>query len=183
MPAASRSRASLAETWRVLNAEQRTAGVGAVLLAVSTLGPFSWVEAAVIVVALAVLLLLKKRADGAAFHLPFGDGTMIAAAGAWAAILVLTRLFDRSLGQELLALLCAGIIVVAGLSERAKRPPDDVATEPLGGREPASGDRVEPRSPVPSEAPSEAATQPLREPPPAGELARGDRPPAERRRP
>jgi hypothetical protein len=182
MPAVSRSRASLAETWRALNAEQRTAGVGAVLLAVSTLGPFSWVEAAVIVVALAVLLLLRKRADGAAFHLPFGDGTMIAAAGVWAAILVLTRLFDRSLGQELLALLCAAIIVVAGLSERAKRPPDDVATEPLTGREPPSEVPAERPTATPAQ-PSEAATQPLREPPPAGELARGDRPPAERRRP
>jgi hypothetical protein len=30
-------------TWRLLGPEQRVAAVGAVLLAVSTLGPFSWV--------------------------------------------------------------------------------------------------------------------------------------------
>jgi hypothetical protein len=199
MPAASRYRASLVETWRALNTEQRTAGVGAVLLAVSTLGPFSWVEAAVVVVALAILFLLKKRADGAAFHLPFGDGTMIAAAGVWAAILVLTRLFDRSLGQELLALLCAAIIVVAGLSERANRPPDDVPTEPLGTRESpagASGERsaeagsqrpleapADRPARAPAQPPAQAPAEPRHGPPPPGDLTRGDRPPAERRRP
>jgi len=73
-----------------------------------------------------VLLLVRKRAERRAFHLPFGDGPVIAAAGAWCAALVLIRIFDRPLGQGLLALGCAGILVVAGIRERAIRPPDDI---------------------------------------------------------
>ena len=116
----------LRAVWRLLGFEQRLAAVGSILLIVSTFGPFTWVEAAEIITALGVLLLLKRRADGYQFHLPFGDGTAIAAAGAWAILLILVRLFDRSLGQNLLALACAGLILVAGLRERAKRPMDDV---------------------------------------------------------
>jgi hypothetical protein len=37
--------ADLIRTFRLLNAEQRAAAVGAILLAVSTFGPFSFVEA------------------------------------------------------------------------------------------------------------------------------------------
>ena len=115
--------ADLIRTFRLLNSEQRTAAVGALLLAVSTFGPFSFVEAAEILIALGVLALLRARALGKRFHLPFGDGTVIAGAGAWAAALIVVRLFDRPLGQNLLALACAAILVFAGLRERAKRPP------------------------------------------------------------
>lgn len=120
------SRSRVIRTWRALGAEQRAAGVAAVLLAVSTLGPFSWVEAAILLVAAAILLLLEKRAEGRAFHLPFGDGTVIAAAGGWCALLILIRLFDRPAGQGLLALACSALLVVAGVRERARRPADDL---------------------------------------------------------
>ena len=113
-------------TIRRLNFEQRVAGIGAVLLIVSTFGPFSFVEAAIVLIGLAVLFLLRRRAEGREFHIPFGDGTVIAAAGAWAAVLILIRIFDRPLGQALLALVCAAILVVAGIAERRKRPPDDL---------------------------------------------------------
>src|SRR4051794_12380642 len=113
-------------TWRRLNFEQRVAGVAALLLIVSTFGPFSFVEAAIVVTGLAVLLLLRKRAEGREFHIPFGDGTVIAAAGAWSGVLIVIRLFDRPLGQNLLALVCAALLVIAGLAERRKRPPDDL---------------------------------------------------------
>jgi hypothetical protein len=151
----------LLRAWRVLGFEQRLAAVGALLLIVSTFGPFTWVEAAEVVTALGVLLLLKRRADGYQFHLPFGDGTAVAGAGAWAILLILVRLFDRPLGQNLLALACAALIVIAGLRERAKRPMDDLpaktiriprdadvtdlipsdvmATEPLPGRRKTRG--------------------------------------------
>jgi hypothetical protein len=122
------------ETWRRLNLEQRAAWVGSLLLIVSTIGPFSFVEAAIIVIALAVLWLLRKRAEGREFHIPFGDGTMIAVAGVWSGVLILIRLFDRPVGQGLLALACAAILVLAGLRERAKRPMDDLPTEKLRRR-------------------------------------------------
>jgi len=121
-----RSPAATRRTWRLLGPEQRAAAAGAALLAVSTLGPFSWVEGAELTVALGVLYLLKKRADRAAFHLPFGDGIVVAAAGAWVALLILVRFPSRSLGQGLLALGCAALLVAAGLRERAKRPADDL---------------------------------------------------------
>src|SRR4051812_49466451 len=116
------------ETWRRLNFEQRVAGVGALLLVVSTFGPFSFVEAAIVLIGLSVLFLLRKRAENREFHVPFGDGTVIAAAGAWAALLIVIRLFNRPLGQGLLALVCAALLILAGLSERRKRPADDLAT-------------------------------------------------------
>src|SRR3954468_11434426 len=111
----------LRQAWRVLGFEQRLAAVGSVLLIVSTFGPFSFVEVAEILTALGVLLLLKRRADGYQFHLPFGDGTVIAAAGAWCGVLILIRLFDRPLGQNLLALACAVVVFAAGGRERWKR--------------------------------------------------------------
>ena len=115
--------------FRVLNTEQRAAAVGALLLVASTFGPFSFVEAAEILLALGVLALLFARAEGKRFHLPFGDGTAVAAAGTWAGLLIVVRLFDRSLGQNLLALACAAILFVAGARERAKRPADDLPPE------------------------------------------------------
>ena len=155
--------AELIKAFRLLNAEQKAAAVGALLLAVSTFGPFSFVEAAEILVALGVLALLRARALGKRFHLPFGDGTVIAAAGIWAGALIVVRLFDRPLGQNLLALACAAILVAAGVRERAKRPPDDIppehATPPLRRREPARRPRSEAQTVV-----LEEETEPL--PPP-----------------
>jgi hypothetical protein len=116
----------IAGTWRKLNFEQRVAAVGALLLVISTFGPFSFVEAAIVLIGVAVLFLLRKRAENREFHVPFGDGTVIAAAGAWSALLILIRIFDRPLGQGLLALVCAAVLILAGLSERRKRPPDDL---------------------------------------------------------
>ena len=115
-----------AGAWRRLNFEQRLAAVASVLLIVSTLGPFSFVEAAIVLTGVAVLFLLRKRAEGKLFHVPFGDGSVIAAAGAWSGLLIFVRLFDRPLGQGLLALVCAAILLFAGMLERAKHPPDDL---------------------------------------------------------
>ena len=118
-----------ARAFRLLNLEQRVAAVAALLLVVSTFGPFSFVEAAEILLAVGVLALLFARAEGRHFHLPFGDGTAVAAAGVWAGLLIVVRLFDRPLGQNLLALACAAILFLAGARERAKRPADDLPPE------------------------------------------------------
>ena len=137
-----RAQRGVARAWRGLSFEQRVAGVGALLLIVSTFGPFSFVEAAEVLVALAVIALLRARGLGGRFQLPFGDGMVIAAAGAWAGLLIAIRVFDRPLGLNLLALACAAILVIAGLGERAKRPPPELGTEtwdlgPDGGASPA----------------------------------------------
>jgi len=129
---------SLVETWRRLNTEQRVAAIAAVLLIVSTFGPFSFVEAAIVLTGVSVLYLLKARADRRQFHLPSGDGTVILAAGLWSAVLIVVRMFDRPFGLSALALACAAILAAAGLRERTKRPADDVA----------------PRRPPPDEGPT-----------------------------
>ena len=118
--------AEVAATWRALNLEQRVAGIAATLVIVSTLGPFSFVEAAEILAAGAVLVLLRMRAQRREFHLPLGDGTAIAVAGAWCALLIATRMFDRPPGQTALALLCALVLGGAGVREHAKRAADDL---------------------------------------------------------
>jgi hypothetical protein len=153
--------AEIVRTFRLLGFEQRVAAVGAVLLAISTFGPFSFVELAEILIAAGVLALLRARALGKQFHLPFGDGTVIAAAGAWAAVLIVVRLFDRPLGQNLLALVCAALLVFAGVLERAKRPPDDLPEQPPPPRRPRPPAS---RPPAPRPPADEAATEPL--PPP-----------------
>jgi hypothetical protein len=154
-------RLGLAEAWHRLNFEQRAAAVGALLLIVSTFGPFSFVEAAIVLVAAAVLLLLYRRAQGRGFHVPFGDGVMIAAAGTWAGFLIVVRLFDRPLGQNLLALVCAAILMVAGLRERAKHPADDLP--PGHVPPPADDDDVEWTEPLPDRSAYRDETLPLRE--------------------
>jgi hypothetical protein len=151
--------------------------VGAFLLVISTLGPFTFVEAAIVLVGASVLLLLRRRAQGREFHVPFGDGAVIAAAGTWAGFLIVVRMFDRPLGQGLLALVCAAILMIAGLSERAKRPADDLPQRRR--REVVEGEDVEWTEPVPDRSAHRDATLPLREvdhlrpakvlPPPPGE--------------
>ncbi len=127
LPASTAARVrGLPKVVHALGFEQRVAGAAALLLVASTLGPFSWIEAAVILVALAVIGLLHARGEGRAFHLPYGDGAAIAVAGVWTGVLILSRLFDRPAGQGLLALACAALLVLAGTREHARRPPDDI---------------------------------------------------------
>ena len=158
--------AELVRRWlragRLLNFEQRVAAVAALLLVVSTFGPFSFVEVGELLLAGGVLALLLARAEGKRFHLPFGDGTVIAAAGLWAGALIVARLFERPLGQNLLALACAAILFLAGARERAKHPADDVP-EDAPGDEPPIRERRPPRRPG-AAAEADATTEPL--PPP-----------------
>ncbi len=58
-------------------------------------GAFSFVEAAVLLVAAGVLTLLFQRAEGRAFHLPGGDGGVIFGAGLWTCLLIIWRIFDK----------------------------------------------------------------------------------------
>src|SRR3954454_4382187 len=59
---------------------------------------FSFVEAAILLVAVGVLVLLFARGERRAFHLPGGDGLVIMVAGAWVALLVFYRLIDNKNG-------------------------------------------------------------------------------------
>jgi hypothetical protein len=159
-----------ARAFRLLNLEQKAAAVGALLLIASTFGPFSFVEAAEILIALGVLALLGARAEGKRFHLPFGDGTAIAGAGIWAGLLIVVRLFDRSLGQNLLALACAAILFLAGARERAKRPADDLPPKLATPAEPEPDRERPPRASRPERRASRAAVEEETEPLPPPEF-------------
>jgi hypothetical protein len=173
----------VAATWRLLSPEQRVAAVAALLLIVSTFGPFSFVEGAIVLVAVSVLALVWNRAGGRDFHLPFGDGAVLAAAGAWCAVLILVRVLDRPLGQNLLALGCALLLFLAGASQRAKRPADDTPItrelhrrrERGRGRARAGARAREPRPDWPTTPLGDPTTRPLPDDPPELRVPEGGR--------
>jgi hypothetical protein len=93
---------------------------------------FSFVEAAVLLVAVAVLYLLFARGERRSFQLPGGDGSVVFAAGVWTALLLVLRLFDKpgitshgvaaNVGIQwgiFFALAAAGLLVAAGSRMRA----------------------------------------------------------------
>jgi hypothetical protein len=180
--------ARLMRDWRALDPEQRLAGGAAVALFVTMLLPwyqqnavvnaprttplqsrnlnafavFSFVEAAVLLVAVAVAYLLYARAEGREFHLPGSDGAVVMAAGLWAALLLVIRLFDKpgitshgiaaNVGVQwgiFFALAAAGLMAYAGSRMRAMRRPEPPV------------ERVRPRHPPqpPATAPPRSATR------------------------
>ncbi len=189
----------LVAAWRNLAHEQRLVVVAAVVLLASMLLPwysldafasvrgvlakttsakpaitvFSFVEAAIFLVAVGVTLLVLARGDRRAFHLPGGDGTIVTAAGAWATFLIFYRFVDKPGADQggpvrleyglswgiFFGLIAALALVAAGLRLRAAHV-------------------VEPALPgdvAPSDGPVPAAT---RAPAATGRAARGDREPA-----
>jgi hypothetical protein len=119
----------------------------------TALQAFTWVEAAILLVALGVLALLFARAERRPFHLPGGDGAVVTGAGAWVILLVIWRLFDKpTLGTGVtvklhwgifVALIPAAVLCVAGQRMRAAHRPEP----PLPGEEPEPGRRRR-RAPV-----------------------------------
>ena len=154
----------------------------------SAFGVFSFVEAAVLLVAAGVLYLVWARSQRKAFHLPGGDGTVIMAAGAWALLLLVWRLFDKPDVDDRAPTVGIqwGIFVALarrrradrGRRARARRPPARAA-EPGGRRRRlgAPGARAERRAPTRRPREATAVTEVLREPPGlGGRAARGARP-------
>ena len=99
----------------------------------SAFAEFSFVEAAVLLVALGVLYLVWARSQRKAFHLPGGDGTVIMLAGGWACLLIVWRLFDTPESHDtefglqwgiFVALGVAGALTAAGARVRAAHRPE-----------------------------------------------------------
>jgi hypothetical protein len=164
----------LLHDWSVLGRDQRLAAIAAVLLFATMLLPwyqqnavvsaaksqplvsrnlnafavFSFVEAAVLLVAIAVLVLLYQRAEGRRFQLPGGDGAVVFAAGIWTALLLVLRLFDKpgiahngvaaNVGVQwgiFFALAAAGLLAYAGSRMRGhRRPPPPLLREDARAR-------------------------------------------------
>ena len=119
---------------------------------VSAFGVFSFVEAAVLLVAAAVMFLIWARSERKGFHLPGGDGTAIMLAGGWAVLLLVWRLFDKPNAANAsedyglqwgiaFALAAAGALLAMGLRVRAvdrPEPPNPVADEERAATAPAA---------------------------------------------
>ena len=160
--------------WRGLDGDQRLAGLAALALLVTlflpwyqatvvedgktttptftAFGVFSFVEAAVFLVAIGVFVLLFARGERKGFHLPGGDGTVIFVAGLWGAVLLLWRVFDRPDIERasadgitwglFFAFLAAGALAAVGWKIRAAHRPEP----PLvvdGDRQPDYGHRAD----------------------------------------
>jgi hypothetical protein len=205
----------LVRAWDALDRDRRLAAIAALLLFVTMLLPwyqqnavvsaaktqplvsrnlnafavFSFVEAAVLLVAVAVLLLLYKRADGRTFHLPGGDGTVVFAAGIWTALLLVLRLFDKpgiahngvaaNIGIQwgiFFALGAAGLLAYAGSRMRgAQRPEPPLLRDPHDPR-PARG--THPREPRPDEDATVITPRPAQATRPDRAARTADTPPA-----
>jgi hypothetical protein len=151
----------LGHAWRVMTPEQRLAVAASLALLltmffpwyglqslnrrsgaisshnISAFGDVSFVEAAVFLVALAVVVIVFARAEGREFHLPGGDGTIVTIAGGWAGLLIFYRVFDRPAGHGypvgiewgfFLAFVAAGAVGFAGWRMRAAERPEPPIT-------------------------------------------------------
>jgi hypothetical protein len=150
-------------------ASERTSKLLSASDSVTGWGAFSFVEAAVLLVALGVLTLLFQRAEGRAFHLPGGDGWVITIAGAWACCLVIWRIFDKqgasthnrlatTSGIEwgiFVALIVAGVLTYSGNLIRAAHSPEP----PLPGDPDPGGERRSRAVAAADESPAAAADE------------------------
>jgi hypothetical protein len=221
----------LTHAWRALGADQRLAGAASVALlvtmllpwyglqsldrktgqlyshSISAFGDVSFVEAAIFLVAAGVLVLVLARGEGREFRLPGGDGTIVALAGGWAAVLIFYRVFSRPAGGGypvgiewgfFLAFVAAGTISFAGWRMRASARPDAPLRRERSRheRETAPGGRAvtpsPPREPIVRRAkrPAPVAARERDRNPPAPQPTQGEtvaartrprRPPAPRR--
>ncbi|HUY71767.1 MAG TPA: hypothetical protein VMV08_05960, partial [Gaiellaceae bacterium] len=170
----------LSSAWRALTPDQRLAGAASTALFVTMFLPwyqqnavvnapraaplqsrnlnafqvFSFVEAAVLLVAVAMLYLLFARGERRSFQLPGGDGTVVFAAGIWVALLLILRLFDKpgitthgvaaNVGIQwgiFFALAAAGLLAVTGSRMRASaRPEPPLLRRPRRGESPRRPD-------------------------------------------
>jgi hypothetical protein len=172
----------LLSAWRALTPDQRLAGGAAAALFVTMFLPwyqqnavvnaprtaplqsrnlnafqvFSFVEAAVLLVALALLYLLFARGERRSFQLPGGDGAVVFAAGIWVALLLILRLFDKpgitthgiaaNVGIQwgiFFALAAAGLIALAGSRMRAARRPEPPLVRSPRRRDSSGGSPVD----------------------------------------
>ncbi len=136
-------------------------------------GAFSWVEAAVLLVSVGVLVLLFARGERRAFHLPFGDGGVIMGAGAWIALLVIYRMFDKNSEKT------AGLVITPGNDWGIFMALAAAIWLTYTGVAMRRAHRAEPR--LADDPTVHLARPPRREPPRERERHAGDEPPREHR--
>jgi hypothetical protein len=135
---------------------------------ISAFGDVSFVEAAIFLVAAGVTVLLIARAEGREFHMPGGDGTVVAVAGAWAALLIFYRVFSRPSGDGypvgiewgfFLAFVAAGTLAFVGWRMRASERPAPPLSRPRTQRRRTAPEPV--AAPVPAGPPQHHRSPPV----------------------
>ncbi|MCX6394684.1 MAG: hypothetical protein NTY57_07550 [Solirubrobacterales bacterium] len=144
-------------SWGGLNSNQRLAGAASALLfgtlllpwfqqtqfdrsgqpqtlTVSGMAAFTFVEASVLLVCCSILVMLFARGEQRAFHLPGGDGSIIALGGGWSLLLLVIRVLfyqpthvgaDTGIKWGVLVAIAAAVAVLgAGLRMRALHIPE-----------------------------------------------------------
>ncbi|HEY2718319.1 MAG TPA: hypothetical protein VGI52_01715 [Solirubrobacteraceae bacterium] len=158
---------------------------------------FSFVEAAVLLVGVGVLAMLFARAERRDFNLPGGDGTIVMIAGAWVAILIFYRLFDKpglQGNQRIVSTvgvqwgIFVALLVALGLAYTGKRirtgehepPPRTRTTETAVTETAAVGTREDEATAATSVARhSPRAARPRFPPSPSEQMSFEDTPPSE----
>jgi hypothetical protein len=157
----------LTRAWRAMESDQRLASVASLALlvtmffpwyslqsvsksgisshSINAFGDLSFVEAAVFLVAVSVVVMMIARVEGRSFHLPGGDGTIVMVAGGWAAALIFYRVFSRPAGHGypvgiewgfFLAFVAAGALTYAGWRMRSAERPEPPALTRRSPRQP-----------------------------------------------
>ena len=188
MDALRRFAVRVGRSWRALGSEQRLCAVAALALfvtmllpwyslanggkagcadthSVSAFGVFSFVEAAVLLVAAGVLALMFYRGEERGFHLPGGDGTVVFVAGGWTGFLLFYRVLARPPGNRcpvgiewgfFLAFVAAGFLAYAGARLRAAHRPEPPLPPPPEAVAEAEDEAVTRRVPRPGSSADEA---------------------------
>ena len=105
-------------------------------LSVTGFGAFTFVEGSIVLVCAAVLTMLFARGEKRAFHLPGGDGAVIAAAGGWCLLLLAWRMLiapPEHVGSDtgiewgiMVAVVASVALLGTGLRIRADHKPEPV---------------------------------------------------------
>jgi hypothetical protein len=138
----------------------------------------SFVEASIFLVSVALLALMFARGERKAFHLPFGDGIVVSAAGVWVGFLIFYRFIDQPAGGKtdnlvfaydlswgiFFGLLAAAFLIYRGTVLRLAGVPEPVAA--------GEGPPVAPAA-ASAEAPTTVAPRAVA-PTAVGPVSRGD---------
>ncbi|MBJ7347847.1 MAG: hypothetical protein JHC87_04655 [Thermoleophilaceae bacterium] len=109
--------------WRWLDGLRRGAMAATIAITVATLSllpDFGWLEATQILLALAAMRVVARAVEDEPHPLPFHDGTLIAAAGFWGAMVTtFATLAGGEIGTEAINLAACAVLAFCGLRLRA----------------------------------------------------------------
>lgn len=109
--------------WRWLDGLRRAALAAALAIfvaALTTLPDIGWLDATQMLVAIAAVRVVARAVDDDPHPLPFHDGTLLAAAGFWTAMVTTFNTLDGAeLGTEALIFAACAVLAFCGLRIRA----------------------------------------------------------------